>query len=44
MGLDAPDIGGTQEQRSATSSEPLTRNGQNHLLFGVYYSECPEIE
>ena len=25
MGLDAPDVGGTQEQRSATSSEPSAR-------------------
>ena len=40
----APDIGGIQEQRSATSSGPLTGDDRNHLLIGVHYSECPEIE
>ena len=44
MDLDAPDVGGTQEQRSATSSEPLTRDGRNHPRFGVHSGECPEIE
>ena len=33
----APDTGGIQEQRSATSSRPLIRDDRNH-------GECPEME